>query len=103
MTEGAPSLVADLRSSKHLFRTQKGTRLNSDSQSFWAHVASPALDKLLELLTEGFKVDSVQTDWTAEAGKKIITVYLRKGSLEANVKSGDRDFCDYASALYSSP
>ena len=84
-------------------RMQECTRLNSDSQSFWAHVASPALDKLLDLLTQGFKVDSVQTDWTAEAGGKVITVYLRKGSLEANVKAGDRDFCDYASALYSSP
>ena len=80
---------------------QEGTSLNSDSPSFLAHVANPALDKLLELLAEGFKVDSVQTDWAA--GGKIITVYLRKGSLEATVKSGDRDFCDYASALYSSP
>ena len=66
-------------------------------------MASPALDKLLGLLTEGFKVDSVQTDWTAEAGKKTVTVHLRKGSLEANVKAADSDFCDYASALYSSP
>ena len=66
-------------------------------------MASPALDKLLEFLAEGFKVDSVQTDWTAEAGGKIITVYLRKGGLEANVKGSDKDFCDYASALYSSP
>ena len=66
-----------------------------------AHVASPALDRLLKLLAEGFKVDSVQTDWAA--GGKVITVYLRKGGLEANVKAGDRDFCDYASALYSSP
>jgi len=66
-------------------------------------VASPALDRLLRLLAEGFKVDSVQTDWTAEAGGKVITVYLRKGGLEADVKAGDRDFCDYASALYSSP
>ena len=66
-------------------------------------MASPALDKLLELLTENFKVDSVQTDWTAETGEKVITVLLRKGSLEANVKASDKDFCDYASALYSSP
>ena len=66
-------------------------------------MASPALEKLLDLLSQGFKVDSVQTDWAAEGGKKVITVYLRKGSLEANVKAGDSDFCDYASALYSSP
>ena len=66
-------------------------------------MASPALDRLLELLAEGFKVDSVQTDWMAGAGGKLITVFLRKGSLEANVKSGDKDFCEYASALYSSP
>ena len=66
-------------------------------------MASPALDRLLTLLAEGYKVDSVQTDWTAEAGGKATTVYLRKGGLEANVKAGDEDFCDYASALYSSP
>ncbi|HUK79257.1 MAG TPA: hypothetical protein VLU91_01165 [Nitrososphaerales archaeon] len=66
-------------------------------------MASPALDRLLELLTEGYKVDSVQTDWTAVPGGKVVTIYLRKAGLEANVKGGDRDFCDYASALYSSP
>ena len=66
-------------------------------------MASPALDRLLTLLAEGYKVDSVQTDWTAEAGGKVITVYLRKGGLEVNVKAGDGDFCEYASALYSSP
>ena len=66
-------------------------------------MASPALDKLLELLAGGYKVDSVQTDWAAGPGGKVITVHLRKGGLEADVNGSDKDFCDYASALYSSP
>lgn len=66
-------------------------------------MASPALERLLKLLTEDFKVDSVQTDWTAGPGGKVITVHLRKGGLVEDVKSGDKDFCEYASALYSSP
>lgn len=66
-------------------------------------MASPALDKLLELLAKDFKVDSVHTDWTAVTGGAVVTVHLRKGSLEENVKASDEDFCDYASALYSSP
>ena len=86
-----------------LATSEEGARLNSDSPSFRAYVASPALDRLLELLTEGFKVDSVQTDWAAEAGGKSVTVHLRRGGLEADVKGSDRDFCEYASALYSSP
>jgi hypothetical protein len=66
-------------------------------------MASHALDKLLQLLARGFKVDSVHTDWTATTGDAVVTVHLRKGSLEENVKASDKDFCDYASAQFSSP
>jgi len=80
-------------------------RINySLAQRAWcAHMASPALDKLLDLLAKDFKVVSVHTDWTAVTGDAVVTVHLRKGSLEENLKASDSDFCDYASALYSSP
>ena len=64
---------------------------------------SPALSELLDLLAKDFKVDWVQTDQMAESSKEVVVVRLRKGSLEATVKASDRDFCDYASSLYSSP
>ncbi len=64
---------------------------------------SPALNELLDLLAKDFKVDWVQTDQTAGSSKEVVEVRLRKGGLEATVKASDRDFCDYASSLYSSP
>ncbi len=66
-------------------------------------MASPALDELLGLLANDYKVDWVRTVPIAETGKDVVEVRLRKGSLEAIVKGNDKDFCDYASAIYSSP
>ena len=64
---------------------------------------SSALNELLDLLAKDFKVDWVQTVRVEESSKEVIEVRLRKGNLEATVKASDRDFCDYASSLYSSP
>jgi hypothetical protein len=36
-------------------------------------------------------------------GGRAVRVHLRKKGIEANVRAGDRDFCGYESALYSSP
>jgi hypothetical protein len=64
-------------------------------------MASSALDKLKQLMSKGFEVDSMDADWIAEVGVEVVTVHLHKKGkgntdIKASVRARDKDFCDYA-------